>query len=193
VHASLVQDGLPSVNYSPASLRGLFRAPFGNAANMLQPLRSSIYAFKTDFVVASWIARLKAERARMRARNELASAGFSNRRSVGFDDQPLGYARSQWADRCADGRRAPQCRRRRLSRAAPMIRILFRADAGAGDGEGSRASDPHRCWSRWTDRIVLAAPFLQEGASSLAGFVIFSYELAPLMLGMRFYRYSRLC
>jgi len=26
-------------------------------ANMLQPLRSSIYAFKTDFVVASWIAR----------------------------------------------------------------------------------------------------------------------------------------
>jgi hypothetical protein len=27
--------------------------------NMLQPLRSSIYAFKTDFVVANWIARLK--------------------------------------------------------------------------------------------------------------------------------------
>jgi len=25
-------------------------------ANMLQPLRSSIYAFKTDFIVASWIA-----------------------------------------------------------------------------------------------------------------------------------------
>ena len=28
-------------------------------ANMLQPLRASIYAFKTDFVIASWIARVQ--------------------------------------------------------------------------------------------------------------------------------------
>jgi len=30
--------------------------------------------------------------------------------------------------------------------------------------------------------LVLAAPVLQEGAVSPAGFVTFSYELAPLML-----------
>ena len=30
--------------------------------------------------------------------------------------------------------------------------------------------------------VVLAAPVLQEGASEPAGFVTFSYELAPLML-----------
>ena len=38
---------------------GLFRSPDVIKANMLEPLRASIYAFKTDFVVASWIARLQ--------------------------------------------------------------------------------------------------------------------------------------
>ena len=54
---------------------GLFRAPSVMKANMLQPLRTSIYAFKTDFVVASWIARLQPNELTS-ARAELASAGF---------------------------------------------------------------------------------------------------------------------
>ena len=44
-------------------------------ANMLEPLRSSIYAFKTDFVVAGWVARLKPNELDA-ARNELTNAGF---------------------------------------------------------------------------------------------------------------------
>ena len=62
VHASLVQDRLTERELLARVASGLFRAPSVIKANMLQPLRSSIYAFKTDFVIASWIARLQAER-----------------------------------------------------------------------------------------------------------------------------------
>src|SRR2546429_9897291 len=59
VHASLVQDRLTERELLARVAAGLFRAPSVMKANMLQPLRSSIYAFKTDFVVPSWVARLK--------------------------------------------------------------------------------------------------------------------------------------
>src|SRR6476469_10488541 len=59
VHASLVQDRLTERELLARVASGLFRAPSVIKANMLEPLRSSIYAFKTDFVVASWIERLK--------------------------------------------------------------------------------------------------------------------------------------
>src|SRR6478672_8175521 len=58
VHASLVQDRLTERELLARVASGLFRVPSVIKANMLQPLRSSIYTFKTDFVVASWIARL---------------------------------------------------------------------------------------------------------------------------------------
>src|SRR3954464_5730246 len=58
VHASLVQDRLIERELLARVASGLFRAPSVIKANMLQPLRASIYAFKTDFVVAAWIARL---------------------------------------------------------------------------------------------------------------------------------------
>src|ERR1700757_5213281 len=59
VNASLVQDRLTERELLARVASGLFRSPSVVKANMLQPLRSSIYAFKTDFVVAAWIARLK--------------------------------------------------------------------------------------------------------------------------------------
>src|ERR1700738_2154222 len=88
VHASLVQDRLTECALSAGVASGLFRAPSVIKANMLQPLRSSIYEFKTDFIVASWIARLKPNELDA-ARKELARAGFSNPVIRGFDDQPL--------------------------------------------------------------------------------------------------------
>src|SRR4051794_15760313 len=75
VHASLVQDRLTERELLARVSAGLFRAPSVMKANMLQPLRSSIYAFKTDFVVASWIARLQPNELEQ-ARGELAAAGF---------------------------------------------------------------------------------------------------------------------
>ncbi len=88
VHASLVQDRLTERELLARVASGLFRAPSVVKANMLQPLRSAIYAFKTDFVIASWIARLKpADLAAAQA--ELKSAGFTNPTIRDFDDQPL--------------------------------------------------------------------------------------------------------
>jgi two-component sensor histidine kinase len=88
VHASLVQDRLTERELLARVASGLFRAPSVIKANMLEPLRSSIYAFKTDFVVAAWIARLKPEELPA-ARNELQQAGFANPAIRNFDDKPL--------------------------------------------------------------------------------------------------------
>ena len=88
VHASLVQDRLTERELLARVASGLFRAPGVIKADMLQPLRSSIYAFKTDFVVASWIARLQPNELDA-ARRELASEGFPNPTIRSFDDKPL--------------------------------------------------------------------------------------------------------
>jgi hypothetical protein len=55
---------------------------------MLQPLRSAIYAFKTDFVIANWIARPQARPSCRRA-GRAESAGFTNPTIRDFDDRPL--------------------------------------------------------------------------------------------------------
>ena len=87
VHASLVQDRLTERELLARVASGLFHAPSVIKANMLQPLRASIYAFKTDFVVAGWIARLEPDELEA-ARAELAKAGFSDPTIRSFDDSP---------------------------------------------------------------------------------------------------------
>ena len=88
VHASLVQDRLTERELLSRVAAGLFRAPATVKANMLQPLRSAIYAFKTDFVVAAWIARIKPGELDA-AQTALKNAGFANPTIRDFDDQPL--------------------------------------------------------------------------------------------------------
>jgi CHASE1-domain containing sensor protein len=128
VHASLVQDRLTERELLARVASGLFRAPSVVKANMLQPLRSAIYAFKTDFVIASWIARLKpADLAAAQA--ELKSAGFTNPTIRDFDDPPLGHQgdrqadRRRWIDRAVRSLGLP---------VVPTTGIRDRADAGAG-------------------------------------------------------------
>src|SRR6201996_5734837 len=75
--ASPVQDRLTERELLARVASGLFHTPSVIKADMLQPLRASIYAFKTDFVVASWIARLQPGELDA-ARAELAKAGFPN-------------------------------------------------------------------------------------------------------------------
>ncbi len=106
IHASLVQDRLTERELLARVASGLFRAPSVMKANMLQPLRSSIYAFKTDFVVASWIARLQPNELES-ARAELASAGFPNPTIRDHDDKPLDTRVARRTDRRSDGRRTP--------------------------------------------------------------------------------------
>jgi two-component sensor histidine kinase len=183
VHASLVQDRLTERELLARVASGLFRAPSVVKANMLQPLRSSIYAFKTDFVVASWIARLRPNELEA-ARNELASAGFSNPTIRNFDDRPLD---TRSLDKPIDVLMDVEPRNdetmdfpgRALDQHSVLGPMLEQAMA-----EGKPvASDPTPLLRpNGPIGIVLAAPVLQEGESSPAGFVTFSYELAPLML-----------
>jgi two-component sensor histidine kinase len=183
VHASLVQDRLTDRELLARVASGLFRAPSVMKANMLQPLRSSIYAFKTDFVVASWIARLKPNELQA-ARADLASAGFSNPTIRSFDDRPLDPRSPDWPldvlmdvePRNAETMALPGRSFDRHPVLGPML-------AQAMDGGKPVASDPMPLLrSDGPVGLVLAAPVLQEGEARPAGFVTFSYELAPLML-----------
>jgi len=183
VHASLVQDRLTERELLARVASGLFRAPSVMKANMLQPLRSSIYAFKTDFVVASWIARLQPNELDS-ARAELAAAGFANPTIRDFDDQALDtHALDKPIDvlmdvepRNAETAGFPG---RSLEGSPVLGPMLARAMA-----EGKPvASDPIPLLRPdGPEGLVLAAPVLQDGSDQPAGFVTFSYELAPLML-----------
>jgi len=58
----MVQDRLTDANCSALVASGLFLRPERDQGQYAaQPLRSSIYAFKTDFVVAIWVARVQSE------------------------------------------------------------------------------------------------------------------------------------
>jgi two-component sensor histidine kinase len=183
VHASLVQDRLTERELLARVASGLFRAPSVMKANMLQPLRASIYAFKTDFVVASWVARLQPNELES-ARAELASAGFSNPTIRNYDDSPLD---TRLLDKPIDVLMDVEPRDeqtmafpgRSLDRHPVLGPMLVRAMA---DGKPV-ASDPIPLLRPdGPEGLVLAAPVLQDGSDLPAGFVTFSYELAPLML-----------
>lgn len=183
VHASLVQDRLTERELLARVASGLFRAPSVIKANMLQPLRASIYAFKTDFLVAGWIARLQPNELEA-ARKELASEGFSNPSIRNFDDKPL---EKQSLGQPVDVLMDVEPRKAETvvfpGRSYDQHPILGPMLAQALTGGKPLASDPMPLLRpNGPVGVVLAAPVLQEGAAQPAGFVTFSYELAPLML-----------
>ena len=182
VHASLVQDRLTERELLARVASGLFRAPAAVKANMLEPLRSAIYAFKTDFVVAAWIARLKPDELAT-AQRELASEGFANPRIRDAGDHPLDLnaidtpvnVLMDIEPRRPDTVTLP-------GRVLDGHSIVGPTLARALTEAKPVASDPVPLLSNEGPiGIVLAAPVLQEGAEP-AGFVSFSYEIGPLML-----------
>jgi two-component sensor histidine kinase len=183
VHASLVQDRLTERELLARVSSGLFRAPSVIKANMLQPLRSSIYAFKTDFVIAAWIARLKPAELDA-ASKELAAAGFPNPTIRTYDDKPLDpHALDKPIDVLMDLEPRNNVTRTLAGRAVddyPAIGAMLSRAMTEGK---PISSDPINLLRLdGPVGLVLAAPVIQEGASTPAGFVTFSYELAPLML-----------
>ena len=183
VHASLVQDRLTERELLARVASGLFRAPSVIKANMLQPLRSSIYAFKTDFIVASWIARLKPNELEA-ARKELATAGFSNPAIRGFDDARLDTRTlDKPLDVLMDVEPRNAATMRFPGRSYDHDPVLGPMLARAMTDGKPVASDPIPLLRPDGEiGIVLAAPVLQETDASPAGFVTFAYELATLML-----------
>jgi two-component sensor histidine kinase len=183
VHASLVQDRLTERELLARVASGLFHAPSVIKANMLQPLRTSIYAFKTDFVVASWIARLEPNEL-AEVRTELASAGFSDPNIRSFDDSPRD---TRSLDEPIDVLMDVEPRNAqtigfpgRTLDQHPILGPMFRQAMTQGKPV---ASDPLPLLRPdGPIGVVLAAPVVQEGDASPVGFVTFSYELAPLML-----------
>ncbi|HXI05264.1 MAG TPA: HWE histidine kinase domain-containing protein [Bradyrhizobium sp.] len=182
VHASLVQDRLTERELLARVASGLFRAPGAVKANMLQPLRSAIYAFKTDFVVATWIARLKPAELPV-AQKELAGESFPDPRIRDSDDRPLDLKAIEKPvnvlmdiePRNPDTVKLPG---RVLDEDSVVGPTLARALMEAKPV----ASDPLQLLHKQGPiGIVLIAPVLQEGQEP-DGFVSFSYELGPLML-----------
>lgn len=183
VHASLVQDRLTERELLARVASGLFRAPSVLKPNMLEPLRSAIYAFKTDFVVAGWVARLKPNELAA-AQAAIASAGFPNPRIRSYEDKPIDPAGvTQPIDVLMDleprsnetkglpGRSydQDQVRGAMLARARVEKRSVASEPVALLRGDGSIG-------------IIVAAPVIPEGATEPAGFITFSYELSSLML-----------
>jgi two-component sensor histidine kinase len=181
VHASLVQDRLTQRELLARVASGLFRTPSVVRANMLQPLRSAIYAFKTDFVVAAWIARLKPNELEA-AQAELKREGFSKSTIRDYDDQPLDLkAVNQPVDVLMDLEPRNPETIEFPGRVYDQDSIIGPMLAKAMSQGKPVASDPIPLLRRnGPIGVVLAAPV--EGAAEPAGFVTFSYELAPLML-----------
>jgi two-component sensor histidine kinase len=183
VHASLVQDRLTERELLARVSSGLFRAPSVVRANMLQPLRSAIYAFKTDFVVAGWIARLKPEELDA-ASKELAAAGFPNPAIRSTDGKPIDiHTINKPIDVLMDLEPRNAETRTFAGRVVddyPVIGAMLTRVMAEGK---PIASDPlNLLRPDGPIGVVLAAPVTQEGASAPVGFVTFSYDLASLML-----------
>jgi len=183
VHASLVQDRLTERELLARVAAGLFRSPSVIKANMLQPLRSSIYAFKTDFVVAGWIARLKPDELSA-AHTELAKAGFPDPTIRNFDDAPLqAFALSDPVDVVMDVEPRNVETMGFPGRSVDQHPILGPMLARAMSELTPVASDPLPLLRKdGPSGLVLAAPVLQENGTQPVGFVTFSYEIGPLML-----------
>jgi two-component sensor histidine kinase len=183
VHASLVQDRLTERELLARVASGLFHAPSVIKADMLQPLRTSIYAFKTDFVVANWVARLRPNELDA-ARAELAGAGFPDPTIRNFDDRPRDMrALDKPIDVVMDVEPRNAQTITFLGRSLDEHPILGPMFARAMADAKPVASDPlPLVRPNGPIGIVLAAPVLQEGNGATAGFITFSYELAPMML-----------
>jgi two-component sensor histidine kinase len=183
VHASLVQERLTERELLARVASGLFRTPSVIKANMLEPLRASIYAFKTDFVVAGWIARLKPTELQA-ARTELTGAGFSNPAIRNYDDKPLDAASlnkplevlMDVEPRNAETMAFPG---RSLDDSPALGPTLAQALA---DGKPVASNPLTLLRQNGPVGLVLATPVRQDGTNVPVGFVTFSYELAPLML-----------
>jgi two-component sensor histidine kinase len=183
VHASLVQDRLTERELLARVASGLFHTPTVIKADMLQPLRTSIYAFKTDFVVAGWVARLKPGDLDA-ARAELAKAGFPNPTIRRYDNAPLD---AQSSTRPIDVLMDVEPRNARTMALAgrspdqhPTLGPMFAQALSQGKPV---ASDPFPLLrDDGPIGLVIAAPVMPDAAGPPAGFVTFSYELSTLML-----------
>lgn len=181
-HGRRVQERLSERELLTRVAVGLIRSPQPLHSNALQPLRSSIYAFKTDFVLATWMAHIgPADVAN--AERILAENGYSRPTIRHIDDSPVtGNLPASFnvlmdvEPRTAETLALPG----RIMDRAP---ILGPALAAALTRRAPAASTPAILPRSGGDAgILLAAPVFAENGGPLTGFISFSYRLGPLML-----------
>lgn len=183
IHASLVQDRLTERELLARVASGLFRAPSVLKPNMLEPLRSAIYAFKTDFVVAGWIARLQPNELAA-AQAAIAAAGFPKPQIRDFNDKPITPASlTQPIDVLMDLEPRSDETKMLPGRSFDQDPVRSAMLTRARVEKRSVASDPvPLLGANGPVGVIVAAPVIPEGATEPVGFVTFSYELASLML-----------
>lgn len=183
VHASLVQDRLTERELLARVASGLFRAPSVLKPNMLEPLRSAIYAFKTDFVVAGWVARLQPNELAA-AQAAIAAAGFPKPQIRDDNDKPINPASlTQPIDVLMDLEPRSDETKTLPGRSYDQDPVRSAMLTRARVEKRSVASDPVPLLSgKGPVGVIVAAPVIPESATEPAGFVTFSYELASLML-----------
>jgi len=181
-HARLVQDRLSERDLLIRLIAGLIsKSPL--RGDVLAPLQSSIYEFNTDFVVASWVARI-APSDLAAAQQRLAASGVPRPDIRDIEDQPLDVAS---ITRPVDVLMEVEPRNDQTLRLAgrvldrqPILGPLFARAALEGK---PACSDPMGLLgANGPNGVVLAAPVFHDGSRAVAGFLTFSYRVAPLML-----------
>jgi two-component sensor histidine kinase len=180
-HANLVQERLSERELLARVFAGSFHLPDAISANVLQPLRSSTYAFKTDFVITGWIARLMPSDFAA-AQAQLKKAGFKNPEIRSFDDTPLDSAASaSGKDVLMDVEPRNDNTTGFPGRALDQHPVVGPMLADAAKQEQPAASDPIGLPPNGALGVVLAVPVINEG-KTLIGFITTSYRLSTLML-----------
>lgn len=182
-HAGLVQERLSERELLARVAVGLFRSPSANMTNALQPLRTSIYAFKTDFLFSGWIARVPRSELG-RAQSELRAAGFPNPTLRNADDTPLNPATLRDpASVLMDVEPQNEETRPFAGRVLDNHPIIGPMLTRAAEEARPVSSEPFVLLRTGGPMgLVLASPVRMEGGNSIAGFLTISYRLAPLML-----------
>ena len=180
-HAAIVQERLGERELLTRVAVGLFRSPSSDKANALVPLRSSIYAFKTDFVVVGWIPRVPLSELNQ-IQSDLKSTGFPNPVLRNADDTPIDQAKLKGPATVLMDVEPQNDETKafvgRVFNNSPVLAPLFERVVSEGKPV---SSDPLTLLRPGGPvGIVLAAPVKQN--NDIVGFMTISYRLMPLML-----------
>jgi len=180
-HAALVQERLSERELLTRVAVGLFRSPASDKANALVPLRSSIYAFKTDFVVVGWIPRVPLSEL-AQVQSDLKAAGFPNPVLRNADDSLLDQSKLTppaivLMDVEPQNDQSRAFVGRVFNNSASLAPLFERV---ISEGKPVSSDPLHLLRPDGPMGIVLAAPVKQ--GNDIVGFMTISYKLLPLML-----------
>ena len=180
-HAAIVQERLSERELLTRVAVGLFRSPASDKSNALVPLRSSIYAFKTDFVVASWLPRVALSEL-PQIQTELKDAGFPNPVLRNFNDTPLDMTKLTGPATVLMDVEPQNDETKafvgRVFNNSPFLAPLF--ERVIADGKPVSSDPFHLLRPDGPVGILLAAPVKLN--NNIVGFMTISYRLLPLML-----------